>query len=810
VTLHLLPNAHLDPVWLWDWREGLTEGITTVETILSLMDEFPEMTFIRGESVIYRHIQKTRPDVFRRIRKQIEVGRWDVVGGTLLQPDSNLASTETLCRLFEDGLRFFREELGVRPTIAWQADSFGHPAGWPNILENAGMEGFAFSRPGRREFPLESPAFWWQSRPQCSLLCYRQHWDWYGCERSNISQVLDSSLERATKQPLQNVAVLFGLGNHGGGPSRRHIVEISEWRRNHPEVDVRFSTLHGFFEVLRKELAAAPSTVPVVNGEFGHCLRGCYSSVQKFKSLYRQTEAEVVSVELTNALLVGEGGRDSIAEAWDAVLFNSFHDILPGTAIERAMAGQERWMGGAAHAADKVRFQALNALAARVDTTIPTAPEDRPNQVPVLIWNPLPRAFFGQVEIEVCLDYRPLFEFENRSADVPFGVWDEKNKLLPFQEIATEHSSLENLPWRKRAVVSLEIPPWGWRVVRAGLAVTKPSNQPARKAGNAISRKSGIANSAWEIDISKGGRLRIHHRNQSIFARGQALRLITVEDPWGAWGGMNEEPESYRLDQVRTRWTLVRHHVIEEGPERAAVWTRWEGGNSWLELTFELDRITPWVSVRGRLLWNERSARLQLVIPSQGDATCDVPGGIVIRAQRGQRPVGRWFLRKDSAGRPFGVASDVLSDADFLPTETRLTLARATRYANDVPTGPEEKPWQPAVDCGELQFRLRIFGQDADPDHAADSLLFPPHVQCVSPQSGDLPRTGTFGHITTSGIKVLSLQKLDGGRLRIRIQNRTGRSQSANIVTKQGRHSLGHLEAGEILSAELSNKLFIF
>ena len=118
--LHLIPNAHLDPVWLWDWREGLNEGLTTIRTILDLMEEFPALTFMRGESVIYEHIQKTDPSTFDRIRERIEEGRWDVVGGTVIQPDTNLASTEVLCRQYERGLGYFEKNLGVRPTIAWQ------------------------------------------------------------------------------------------------------------------------------------------------------------------------------------------------------------------------------------------------------------------------------------------------------------------------------------------------------------------------------------------------------------------------------------------------------------------------------------------------------------------------------------------------------------------------------------------------------------------------------------------------------------------------------------------------------------------
>ena len=100
ITFHLIANAHLDPVWLWDWREGLNEGLITCRTISGLMDEYPELTFIRGEAASYRHIETTGLHTFSRIRQQDEAGRWDVVGGTWIQPDTNLTGTETLCRHF--------------------------------------------------------------------------------------------------------------------------------------------------------------------------------------------------------------------------------------------------------------------------------------------------------------------------------------------------------------------------------------------------------------------------------------------------------------------------------------------------------------------------------------------------------------------------------------------------------------------------------------------------------------------------------------------------------------------------------------
>jgi len=262
----MLPNAHLDPVWLWDWCEGLNEGLATVATVLDLMDERPELTFMRGEAAIYRHIEENAPELFARIQSYIAAGRWDVVGGVWVQPETNLSSTATLRRHFEVVGRYFESRFGTRPRIAWAADSFGHSAGLPEILANSHMEGFAFSRPFKNELELSGDAFWWQSASGKRVLAFRITEDYYGSERQNIVAKLDSNLRRMKQSEAGDYASFFGLGNHDGGPIRRHLADIAAWQEAHPEVEARFSTLHRFFEALQQNGAELPTFEGELNG----------------------------------------------------------------------------------------------------------------------------------------------------------------------------------------------------------------------------------------------------------------------------------------------------------------------------------------------------------------------------------------------------------------------------------------------------------------------------------------------------------------------------------------------------------------
>jgi alpha-mannosidase len=805
---HLLPNAHLDPVWLWDWREGLNEGIITVRTMLNLMDEFPELTFIRGESAIYEHIEKTDPATFRRLTKMIDAGRWDPIGGTHIQPDSNLTSTEVLCRQFEHGLAYFESRFGRRPTISWQADSFGHTPGWPNILEAFGMEGFAFSRPMREQFPLSSPLFWWEGDHRNRLLCYRQHWKYYCNERENLIEVLNFTQAEAARQPFRNVGIFMGLGDHGGGTSRRHILDVEQWRQAHPDVEVRFSTLHGFFKAIRGELRGATGPhIPVVSGDLGYTLRGCYASVAKFKYPYRRTEALVAATETLRAAVGTLDGKalPDLGEAWTSLLFNAFHDILPGSSIERAFDEQAAWLGVAQHRALEVQFAALNQLAAQVDTSVPPARSiDRPTEIPFLIWNPLPRPFKGHMEIEGSLDYRPIWEFQNRASETPVSVADHRGRPLPFQIVETEHTAFPEIAWRRRAVVSLEIPALGWAVVRMGWPEKAATPRPVVRACRALAgKRPSIANDAWEIAVEKN-QLIVRHEGKDFFLDKKPLELRVVEDVWGSWGAMDEEKEAFR-DKTLETWKLRQSAVLEEGPLRAKLWTRWSGRNSWVDLTFSVTKDQPWLKIDGRLLWNERSARLKLVLPSSGKIEFDAPASTAVRELEGDLPMGRW-VRRTSRGRVLGLASDVLGSVDAVPGELRVTLARASRYANSVPTAADAKMWQPAVDCGELTFQIALFGGGIEPDRVADALLFPPTALTVPPAPGALPSTGSLGELSPSSVRLLTLERLSDGQTKIRVENRSRRSCKAVFTLAGHPYSLGLLASHQIKTLKTGKK----
>lgn len=807
-VIHMIANAHLDPVWLWDWREGLNEGIATCQTMADLLEEDGDFVFIRGEAAVYEHIQKHQPVLFKRIVKLVKQGRWDVVGGTYIQPDTNLPATETFCRHYMRGQRYFTETFGKPVTVAWAADSFGHSAGLPEVLANAGIRSIAFTRPPAVNCPISQPAFWWRGPAGSEILGYRQTVGWYGCERDEIKPRLDSVLKEAANHSLHNIGCLYGMGNHGGGTTRRLLADIRAWAKAHPEVKVVHSGLHGFFEALRAEVEQkGHDSIPVHASELNYVLRGCYSSVAKYKFAYRLTENLLNSVERTDTAIAAltKTAPADLHQPRDVQLFNSFHDILPGSSIERATDDQLGQLGYVQHLARVAQLDAINKLANRIKIQVPPVKGDVPSAVPMLLFNPLPYAYKGYVEMEVSLDYRPLMAYVDRVNEVPVQVRGADGKPRPFQIVDTEHSAVQNLPWRKRVVMPVNVPAMGWLL--ATVAYEEKAKVKALPGKGVTTSANSIGNARYSVKAGMGDDgVHIEYNGKPLFGeRGLGVQL--VEDNFGSWGAMDEDKASWDLRTILETWKVTHVEILEKGPIRATLFVRIGGRKSRLELTIHLYADRDAIDVAARVLFDERCARLKLVMPGFGDqATFDVPGGNITRAPAGEAPGGRWVKASGSGGK-IGFASDGLYNFDLTAGDLRATICRATRYANDAVQGPDVESWRPAVDSGELKFNFVLSADVAAIERHARELENPIVAQLVHPHDGTLPATGSIAAIEPASLQIVALKPAeDGNGSILRVQETTGRDITAGLTWLGTNVSLGKLKANAIGTWRIQDK----
>lgn len=783
LTFHLIGNAHLDPVWLWDWREGLNEAIGTTRAMLDLMDEFPDLTVIRGETLLYEFLEREAPDLFQRVIAQVQAGRWELTGGTYVQNDNNLISTATLLKQFEVGQCYFRETFGRDVKTAWYPDSFGHSAGLPEIFAASGIQNFAHCRPFSSGFPISEPAYWWEGAGGSRVLSYRSPVDWYCNDRRvNAAARMDAYLGEARKTSLKNIAIFYGLGNHGGGPTRRILEDIQQWGRQHAdEVKLMFSGLERYFNAVREELRVRPDLeLPVLKGELNFCLRGCYVSTGKIKFPYRKTEHQLIRAERTIALVgtqVPVSSR-SLNDAWRSVLFNSFHDILPGSSIERAYDDQIAQLGGAFFAAQTEEFRAINALARVVDTSVPVMEDGLPTAVPFLIFNPHEFAYSGPVELEAQLDWRPIEGYTDERTDlVPLEVLDAMGNPVPFQRIQTENRAMTRHVWRVRVSLTIDLPPGGWEV--RTVQYREGPNLVKRSTGVAA-RQREVANEAFTVCSCLG------EEGISISSSGQALLqspglgVRLYDDPYGSWGGLQEEPESFLLANVREVFRITDARVLEKGAELARLWVRFSGKKSRLDLTFTLHAGRDAIDICGRAFLDDRSCRMKMVFPGNYTSTqFEVPGGVIRRGAVGEVP-GTGYVLAQGEGVNLGFTSDVLSGFNLRDGAFEVSIARASRYADDVPTIADEHLHLPAVDCGELRFRALVTNNGDGLRQMSRFVQQPVITQMVAAAPGALPRHGQLWDVDER-VEVVGMRPEAAGGLTLELRNLTPGRFTPNI-----------------------------
>lgn len=733
VTIHLLPNAHLDPVWLWDLREGLNEGISLIRSILNLMDEFPKLTFIRGEALIYQHIERYDPASFEKIRQHVTSGRWDIVGGVWVQPDNNLPQTSSFHRHLKKGMEYFQNKFGKAITTGWAPDAFGHAAGLPDVYAAHGLKYFACMRPQPHEKTIDSELFWWEGFGGSRLLTYRSFSGAYCCERSDLPQRLNAVLDRAKTSPVRNLGCFVGLGNHGGGPTRQHILDIESWASEHKDVEVIFSTLHQFFKAADDELKTLkPDIIPVVKGELQYCLRGCYASSARIKYTFRRLEAELERAEKLQAVagMADARSQQLLDAAEETLLINTFHDILPGSSIERAVEEQVDQMRGALHQCRMAELDTANRIAAKLALKVNRVEGDLPTSVPFVVVNPHPWPYDGYVELEQQVDARPIAKYWSGQNpwEMPLEVLDGHGNPLPFQRVVTETRCSFAPPWRVRTVVKTCMD------AQAAAGMTLGYVPEARKL-DVVTKVSSpedgvIVNEHAKVSARPGDeQVRIEMHDQVLF---EGLRIQLFEDLYSSWGDWNEPvTKTYWGDPVE-KWSIERIQVLEKGPLRAKLWVRFAGKSSRLDLTFSLYHNRSAVDVSARAFIAERGKRLKLVMAGGVNAAVfDVPGGQVRRDGPGEMPGGRWV--RTEGERPFTFVSDALYSFNLEQNSLRATIVRTCGFADDQKLVPAAKPWESVQDQGEHVFNFILSTGDAPVERLALELEQPCLVQAVPP-----------------------------------------------------------------------------
>jgi alpha-mannosidase len=375
-TVHCVGHAHIDMNWQWSWQETVATTHDTFEAVLRLMEEFPDFCFTQSQASVYDIARRYDPRQFEQIQARVAEGRWEVAACHWVEGDKNLASGESLARHLLYTRRFFAEHFGLTVEdvpLDWEPDTFGHAATIPTIAARGGVRWYYLCRGGRADRPA---VFWWKG-PDGSRVLVNLETTWYVDTLG--PHVAAGLLRFCERTGLTDWMCVFGVGDHGGGPTRGDLLRAAEMHTWPIYPSFRFATAGRFFKLLE----ARGDGWPVLDGELNFEFTGCYSSQSEIKRANRLAEnlcqqAECAAVLARRAVGRAYPGED-LRRAWIDTLFGHFHDILPGSCTAEGRHYQLGKFQDTAAAAGSIRTQSLRALAGAVDTTFagPPRPQGR-------------------------------------------------------------------------------------------------------------------------------------------------------------------------------------------------------------------------------------------------------------------------------------------------------------------------------------------------------------------------------------------------------------------------------------------------
>ncbi|HOU10528.1 MAG TPA: glycoside hydrolase family 38 C-terminal domain-containing protein [Clostridiales bacterium] len=363
-TLLCASHAHIDMNWMWGYNETVAVTLDTFRTMLRLMDEYEDFTFSQSQASVYEIVAEHDPEMLEEIKRRVKEGRWEVTASTWVETDKNMPCGESLARHILYTKRYLSGLLDIDPetlNIDFEPDTFGHNVNVPEILSNAGVKYYYHCR-GYDALSL----YRWESPSGNAITVYREPL-WYnsGIDSTVAELVADYCIEHGLKTMLK----VYGVGDHGGGPTRRDIEKLIDMSRWPVFPTIRFGTFREFF----KTLDAVADTLPVVKDELNFIFTGCYTSQSRIKMSNRIIEGRLNEAEQFAALAAKTGTfkyrGDYLESAWRCALFNHFHDILPGSGVIDTREFALGRFQQAAAAANTTLAGAMRHIASLVDTS---------------------------------------------------------------------------------------------------------------------------------------------------------------------------------------------------------------------------------------------------------------------------------------------------------------------------------------------------------------------------------------------------------------------------------------------------------
>jgi alpha-mannosidase len=767
-TLHLTGNSHIDAAWLWPRTETVDVVKRTFGTALQLMDEYPGYTYTQSAAAYNDWMADKYPPMNDEIKKRIQEGRWEVVGGMWVEPDLNLPDGESTARSILIGKRWFQEHYGVDVHIGWNPDSFGYNWQLPQIYKKSGIDYFVTQKMSWNDTnPLPLKLFWWESPDGSKVLTYFPHG--YGDRNLNPVHLSAELAQARTMAPgMTEMMDLYGVGDHGGGPTRDMLDDADHWMQpGKIAPKMEYGTALPYLSEMKKEVApdskvwnyrtiaegyqyppqppAGEISIPTWDDElYLEFHRGVYTTQANMKRNLRQAPEWTLNAEKYASLAWLDGDSypgAELTDAWRKITFNGFHDLAAGSGIAVIYRDAQKDFNDVRWETNEISHKALNTVAARIDTRVAAG-------VPVLVFNPLGWRRSGNVEVNV--------QMPGPAAEV--SVLDSRGEVLPSETLAKDaHTNTFHL-----MVEARDIPAMGYEVLRV---------VPGKRVFASDLKVSGTtlenANLRVTVDPKTGCITGLYDKKagfETLAAGTCGNELEAFKDTPKQYDAWNIDPGT--LDETPARLTQADSvEVVEKGPTRAAirVTRTWQSSKFVQEIV--LYSGSNEADVVNDIDWHETHVLLKAAFTLSASApfaTYEIPFGTIERPTtrnnswekgRFEVPAQRWADVGD-AQHGFSLINESKFGYDAVGNLLRLSLLRS-------PTSPD-----PDADRGPHHFSYALYPHAGDWKRAMTvrhgwEFNYKLAAMQVEAHTGTLPAEHSFAAVSPDDVVLTAMKKAE-------------------------------------------------
>ena len=797
-NFHLTGNSHIDAAWLWPWTETVDVVHRTFGTAVQLLSEYPTYTYTQSAAVYSQWMADKYPELNKQIAERVKQNRWELVGGMWLEPDLNMPDGESLVRQLLIGQATFSKLYGKTTRIGWNPDSFGYNWQLPQIYKRSGVDYFVTQKMhwnDTNQLPLK--LFWWQSPDGSKVLTYFPS-DYVHTDLDPTRLAKDMASLRRYSPGITDLLDLYGVGDHGGGPTRTMLDEGVHWMDDSEPKKVvpreEFGTAQPWFTKVEAQIAPASPTwnyislakgdttlptpaagqisIPTWKDElYFEYHRGVFTTQADHKRNMRDSEEWVLDAEKYASLAWLDGQPYPAAEltgAWKHVLFNQFHDLAAGSGLGLIYKEAQKDYDQVRWATSEVSDKALATLAARVDTRTKEG-------VPVLVFNSLGWPRGGQVEVSV--------QFASGSAETAF-VLDDKDHVVPSEVLSTDAATHTV----RLLIDAKDVPAMGYRVLH--IVDSKHSFPSDLKPSGTTLENSALR---VVVDPKTGCITSLFDKKtgfETIAQGGCGNELQAFKDTPKDYDAWNIDPGT--LDAPPTLLhTADSVQMTEVGPQRSTirVTRHWQSSTFIQDIT--LFPNADHVLIANDIDWHETHVLLKAAFPLAapgGSATYEIPYGSITRPTtrnnsfekaRFEVPALRWADLGDG-NHGFSLLNNSKYGYDAVGNQLRLTLLRS-------PTWPD-----PDADRERHHFTYALYPHPGDWKQALTvrhgyEFNYGLKALQVAPHTGTLPAAHSFASIAEDHVVLTALKQAEtGDGLILRFYEWAGKGGNVTLTVPPG------------------------